>query len=77
MQEEDPAPPPNPKLLNRQPEWFKPAFYGCIIASVLFVLSGLTAPHVIRAKRKPDQTKATSNARQIGLALLEFEREVV
>lgn len=30
---------------------------------------------MIRDKRKPDQTEATNNARQIGLALFEFESE--
>lgn len=72
---EEPPLPPDPALLNRQPAWFKPVFYGCIVASVLFVLAGLTAPHVIRSKKKPDQTEAISNLRQIGLALIEFETE--
>lgn len=27
----------NPELLSRQPKWFKPAFYGAVILSVLFV----------------------------------------
>ena len=39
------------------------------------VLAGLTAPLVIRQKKKADQTEAVSNARQIGIALFEFESE--
>jgi type II secretory pathway pseudopilin PulG len=38
-------------------------------------LAGLTAPLVLRQKKKADQTQAISNARQIGLALLEFEAD--
>ena len=75
MPEEPTSLPPNPELLNRQPKWFKPVFYGAIIASVLFVLAGLTAPLVLRSAKNPDQTEAIFNARQIGLALFEFETE--
>jgi hypothetical protein len=77
MQEEDPPLPPDcePELLNRQPKWFKPVLYGCIVASILFVLAGLTAPMVVRSAKKTEQTEAVSNARQIGLALFEFEAQ--
>lgn len=75
MNEEQPAPPPNPELLNRQPKWYTPVFYGCIIASILALLAGLTAPMVIRSPKKPDQTQAVNNARQIGFALFEFEAQ--
>lgn len=75
MPEEDPALPPDPALLNRQPKWFKTVFYGVIVASILFFLALLTAPITLRARKKADQTEATSNARQIGIALLEFETE--
>lgn len=75
MNTEDPPLPPNPELLNRQPKWFKPVFYGCIVASVLFVLAGLTAPMVLRSAKNEEQTEAVSNLRQIGLALFEFESE--
>ncbi|HEX7262000.1 MAG TPA: hypothetical protein VF258_09310, partial [Luteolibacter sp.] len=34
-----------------------------------------TAPMVIRQRKKADQTEAVSNARQIGMALFEFETE--
>jgi type II secretory pathway pseudopilin PulG len=75
MDAEDPALPPDPELLNRQPKWFKPVFYGCIVASILFALAVLTAPVVLRSRKKSPQTEATSNVRQIGLALFEFETE--
>jgi type II secretory pathway pseudopilin PulG len=39
------------------------------------MLAGLTAPMVIRQRKKADQTEATSNARSVGLALLEFESD--
>lgn len=38
-------------------------------------LAGLTAPVVLRQRKKADQTEAVNNARQIGLALFEFKTE--
>ena len=75
MNPEDPPLPPDPGLLNRQPKWFKPVFHGCIVASILFVLAGLTAPMVVRSAKKSEQTQAISNLRHIGLALYEFETQ--
>jgi len=75
MPEEDSALPPDPYLLSRQPKWFKPVFYGTIIASVFFVIALLIVPMTVRSRKKPDQTEAISNLRQIGLALFEFENE--
>ena len=78
MPEEVPALPPDPALLNRQPKWFKKAFYGVIVASVLFFIAliGLFfAPMILRGNRNADQAQATSNARQIALALLEFDAD--
>ena len=76
---EDPALPPDPALLNRQPAWFKPVYHGVIIGLIIFAvfafLAGLTSPMVIRAKKKSGQTEAVSNLRHIGLALREFESE--
>ena len=75
METRNPALPPNPELLNRQPKWFKPVFKGAIVASVLFVIAlFLLAPMVMRPRhRHANQTEATNNARQIGLTLLDFE----
>lgn len=49
-------------------------YLGCAIL-VIAILAGLTAPLIIRSKKKAVQTEAISNARQIGLALFEFEAE--
>lgn len=42
---------------------------------VVWALAGLIMPMAIRSKKRPDLTQAFSNARQIGMALLEFETE--
>lgn len=49
-------------------------YLGVVILGIAG-LAGLTAPMVIRQRKKADQTEAVSNARQIGLALFEFEAE--
>jgi prepilin-type N-terminal cleavage/methylation domain-containing protein len=46
-----------------------------VVIVIIAALAGLTAPMVIRQRKKADQTEAVNNARQIGLALLEFENE--
>jgi len=46
-----------------------------VVIVIIASLAGLTAPMVIRQRKKADQTEATSNARQIGLALFEFETD--
>ncbi len=46
-----------------------------VVIVIIASLAGLTAPMVIRQRKKADQTEAVSNARQIGLAMLEFETE--
>ncbi len=46
-----------------------------VVIVIIAALAGLTAPMVIRQRKKADQTEAVSNARQIGLALFEFENE--
>ena len=46
-----------------------------ILAIILSSVAGLTAPMVIRQRKKADQTEATSNARSFGLALFEFDAE--
>lgn len=40
---------------------------------VLVLLAGLSAPLVVRSRKKTDLVEAINNARQIGLALTEFE----
>jgi prepilin-type N-terminal cleavage/methylation domain-containing protein len=46
-----------------------------VVIVIIASLAGLTAPMVIRQRKKADQTEATNNARQIGLAMLEFEND--
>ncbi len=46
-----------------------------VVIVIIAALAGLTAPMVIRQRKKADQTEAVNNARQIGLALFEFETE--
>lgn len=46
-----------------------------VVIVIIASLAGLTAPMVIRQRKKADQTEATSNARQIGIAMLEFDTE--
>ena len=46
-----------------------------VVIVIIAALAGLSAPMVIRQRKKADQTEAVSNARQVGLALFEFENE--
>lgn len=49
---------------------------SCIVAAILvIVIAGLTAPMVIRSPKRPNQTEAVNNARQIGMALFEFQED--
>jgi len=65
--------PPDEEPLARKKSFGWP--FWLFLTVTLVVLAGLTAPMVIRCKKKPEQTGATSNLRQIGLALFEFETE--
>lgn len=48
----------------------------CLFGIALLAgIAGVTAPMVIRQRKKADQTEAVNNARQIGLALYEFQSE--
>ncbi len=46
-----------------------------VVIVIIASLAGLTAPMVIRQRKKADQTEAVSNAKQIGLAMYEFDTE--
>jgi prepilin-type N-terminal cleavage/methylation domain-containing protein len=46
-----------------------------VVIVIIAALAGLTAPMVIRQRKKADQTEAVNNAKQIGLAMFEFENE--
>jgi prepilin-type N-terminal cleavage/methylation domain-containing protein len=45
-----------------------------VVIVIIAALAGLTAPMVIRQRKKADQTEAVNNARQIGLAMFEFDQ---
>jgi type II secretory pathway pseudopilin PulG len=49
--------------------------YISLVIMMIAMVAGLTAPMVVRQKKKADQTEAISNARQISMALMEFESE--
>lgn len=44
-----------------------------VVIVIIAALAALSAPQVMKQVRKADQTEATSNAKQIGLALFEFD----
>ena len=46
-----------------------------VVIVIIAALAGLAYPQILRAKKKADTTQATSNARQVGTALMEFESE--
>jgi prepilin-type N-terminal cleavage/methylation domain-containing protein len=46
-----------------------------VVIVIIAALAGLTAPMVIRQRKKADQVEALSNAKNIGLAMFEFEAE--
>lgn len=46
-----------------------------VVIVIIAALAGLTAPMVIRQRKKADQTEAVNNAKNIGLALFEFEND--
>ena len=46
-----------------------------VVIVIIAALAGLTAPMVIKQRKKADQIEAVSNAKQVGLAMFEFETE--
>jgi hypothetical protein len=66
-----PAPPPSDAAILSQKKWNW--LVGVGIVSILIVVLGGMTPLNHRSRKKPDQTEAVSNARQIGLALFEFD----
>lgn len=74
MPEEDPALPPDPALLKRQHNWFKRVFWGVVIvASSFSILLLILVSHIHSQRKFANQAEATANARQIGMALAEFD----
>ncbi|MES2924143.1 MAG: hypothetical protein V4819_21510 [Verrucomicrobiota bacterium] len=68
-----PAPPPSEAALLSQKKW--KWLWGIGLVSFLFVALVLTSPLTLRSRKRADQTEAVSNARQIGLALFEFQNQ--
>jgi hypothetical protein len=69
-----PAPPPSKEALRSQ-RWWRWIWVVGLLSIVGLILLGLSAPLVLRSRKKTDQTEAVNNARQIGMALYEFEAE--
>ncbi|MES2440406.1 MAG: hypothetical protein V4584_15155 [Verrucomicrobiota bacterium] len=68
------APPASEPAIRSQRKWNW--LMGVGIAAILIcLLFGLKRPLVIRSHRNGNQTEAVSNARQIGLALFDFDAE--
>jgi hypothetical protein len=68
-----PAPPPSDAAIQSRIKWNWLVGAGSLSIFGLFVL--LTIPMTVRSYKNTDQTEAVSNARQIGLALFEFDAE--
>jgi len=68
-----PAPPPSDAAIRSRTKWHW--ILGVGLASIFVLLVLGTTPMVIRSHKNSDQTEAVSNARQIGLALFEFDSE--
>ncbi len=69
MPEEEACQKPKPKMAP--PGWS----YWLAAAIMIALLASLKSPKIIRSAKKKPQTEATSNARLLGLALLEFDTE--
>jgi prepilin-type N-terminal cleavage/methylation domain-containing protein len=47
-----------------------------VVIVIIAALAGLTAPQVIKMKKKGDLAESTNNARQLGLGLTQFDADV-
>lgn len=75
MATEDPAPTAAPPLRKRERDWAKLVAWGIMIAVTLFFFVVLIAPMFIKTHRHYPGQREHNNARQISLALFEFEAE--
>ncbi len=77
MPEKDPAPHRPHFPIKPKPDWSKRVALGIVFASLLLLCIILILPMVVQMRRVSgsEQKEAVSYARQIGLALLEFDDE--
>ncbi len=47
-----------------------------VVIVIIAALAGLTAPQVIKMKKKGDLAEATNNAKQMGLAFMQFDADI-
>ena len=66
---------PDPEQLIQEPKPFNSVAYWLFGVGIFLFVSFLSTPLVIRSAVKSPRTEATSNAKQIGLALYSFEDE--
>ena len=69
------TPESEPPVIVLKPSPFRWVLKWVCGVLVLLLIAILTAPMTLRCRKKADQTEAVSNARQIGLALFEFQTE--
>lgn len=68
------VPEPNPEQSNREPKKSNSTIYWNISALIGFlIIAALSIPVTISSHKNPNRTQAISNAKQISLALFEFE----
>ena len=69
-----PAPPPSEEAL-RSRRWWRRIWITGTVSILLILLAGLSAPLVLRSRKKSDLTEAVNNARQIGVTMIAFQEE--
>jgi len=67
-----PAPPPGQAAL-RSRRWMKTIIHLGVGSLLLLFLAGIASPMFLRSRKSAGSTQALSNARQIGLALFDFD----
>ena len=46
-----------------------------VVIAIIATLAGIATPMILNARKAADRTQAVSNAKQVGLAMIEFEQE--
>ncbi|MDB4512561.1 prepilin-type N-terminal cleavage/methylation domain-containing protein [bacterium] len=46
-----------------------------VVIAIIAVLAGLATPAILKAKKSADKAKTISNAKQIGIAMTEFDNQ--